>query len=61
MTAQDTRYDDTNLPMPTCEDVPETYRDDIRDLFDTWHSVRARNYALTRFYTMHNEFSISGW
>jgi hypothetical protein len=56
MTAQETRYDNTNLPMPMCDGIPEAYRDDIRDLFDTWHSVRARNYSLTRFYTMHNKF-----
>lgn len=56
MTVQDTRYDDTNLPMPTPGCVPERYAEDVRDLFDTWHSVRARNYSLSRFYTMHNDF-----
>lgn len=60
MTAQDTKYDDTNLPMPHCADVPEKYQGDIKDLFDTWHSVRGRNYALTRFYTMHNDFTDLG-
>lgn len=56
MTVQYTKYDDTNLPIPHCDGVPEEYREDIADLFDTWQSVRARNYALTRFYTMHNDF-----
>ena len=56
MTAQDIRYEDTNLPMPVCDGIPAEYAEDIKDLFDTWHSVRARNYVLTRFYTMHNDF-----
>lgn len=60
MTAQDSRYDDTNLPMPHCKEVSAEFAEDIRDLFDTWHSVRGRNYSLTRFYTMHNEFTDLG-
>ena len=56
MTAQDQTYEDTSLPLPLSSSVPQAYRDDIRDLFDTWHTVRGRNYALTELYNMHNTF-----
>lgn len=56
MTVRESKYDDTNIPMPLCKGLPDKYGDDLKDLFDTWHSVRGRNYALTAFYTMHNDF-----
>lgn len=52
MTVQDVTYDNTPLPMP--DNVPSEYATDVKDLFDTWHSVRARNDELRRYYRMHN-------
>lgn len=55
MTAIDNTYEDTPLPMPDLDVIPEEYRKDVRDLFDTWHSVRGRNLCLTELYRMHNK------
>lgn len=64
MTVQDTRYEDTPLPMPDLDSIPAEYagmyEQDLVDLFDTWHSVRSRNERLTQMYTMHNAFEDIG-
>ena len=62
MTAQKNRYSDTNLHEPDERSIPADMVETIRDLFDTWHSVRARNERLTRYYEMKNsvkDFGIS--
>lgn len=49
---QTNRYDDTSLPMPTADAIPEEYGARLQDLFDTWHAVRGRNARLTAYYEM---------
>lgn len=54
MTVQDLTYENTPIPLPDLEAIPEDYREDVKDMFDTWHAVRGRNLALTEMYRMHN-------
>jgi len=49
---QKNRYNDTALPMPSADAIPDEYADRIQDLFDTWHAVKARNANLTSYYEM---------
>lgn len=59
VTVQMNRYDRTSLPEPSMDSLPEGYgylADDVDDLFDTWHSVKARNSALTGYHEMKNSF-----
>lgn len=42
----------TSTPRPDLDVVPERYRDDVVDLFDTWASVRGRNAALRSYIEM---------
>lgn len=44
-----------NLFRPNPADIPERYRQDVTDLFDTWASVRTRNARLKAYYEMHNK------
>lgn len=43
-----------NVPhdRPDLDEVPERYRERISDMFDTWDSVRGRNYVLREYYEM---------
>ena len=54
MSAQNTRYDETSLPMPNAEAAPAECREMLSDLFDTWHAVKGRNAELTTYYNMKN-------
>ena len=54
MSSQNTRYDETSLPMPDPNAVPEEHRGALSDLFDTWHAVKGRNARLTSYYNMKN-------
>lgn len=60
MTVQDTAYHDTQIIVPDVtaipNDCPASYAEDVRDLFDTWHSHLGRNRMLTEMYRMHNKF-----
>lgn len=44
-----------NLFRPNPADIPEAYRQDVTDLFDTWANVRPRNARLKAYYEMHNK------
>lgn len=44
----------TSTPEPDEACVPARYRADVRDLFDTWASVRARNSSLRSYVEMKN-------
>lgn len=54
MSAQNTKYDQTSLPMPEPEVVPAEYRGALQDLFDTWHYIKSRNAGLSTYYNMKN-------
>lgn len=40
---------------PSLYSVPFEYQQDLKDLFDTWDSVRPRNAKLNMYYRMHNK------
>lgn len=44
----------TSTPRPDLDVVPERYREDVIDLFDTWEAVRGRNAALRGYIEMKN-------
>ncbi len=53
MTIQNQTYGSlTTLPRPTDREMPAEYRDQLNDLFDTWHAVRSRNRILSDYYNM---------
>lgn len=52
MTASLARYDRVPPWRPDEEAVPPSCREAVRDLFDTWEAVRARDARLTRYYEM---------
>ena len=47
-----TTYGDVNPLTPDLSNVPDEYVETIRDLFDTWANVRARNRVLRDYYEM---------
>ena len=47
-----TTYGDVNPLTPDLSNVPDEYAETIRDLFDTWANVRARNRVLRDYYEM---------
>ena len=47
-----TTYGDVNPLAPDLSNVPDAYVETIRDLFDTWANVRARNKVLRDYYEM---------
>lgn len=54
MSEQVARYADTALPAPDRDAVPDDLWEDVVDLFDTWHAVKARNARLSTYYNMKN-------
>ena len=47
-------YGNAPILVPPSEIIPETYQDDVAELFDVWASVAPRNDMLSRYYRMHN-------
>jgi hypothetical protein len=45
---------------PNPEAIPEAYRQDVADLFDTWAQVRGRNGLLRSYYVEHNAVKTLG-
>lgn len=52
MTAVRNDYSATPLPMPDRACIPVEYRQDVQDLFDTWHGLRERNGRIDRYMNM---------
>ena len=54
MTVVRTEPEGAIYARPNPEAIPEAYRQDVADLFDTWAQVRGRNGVLRSYYTEHN-------
>lgn len=54
MTVVRTEPQGISYARPNPEVIPDAYRQDVADLFDTWANVRARNARLKSYYEQHN-------
>lgn len=54
------RFNDTGIPMPDLEIVPDSHREDVFDLFSVWNGVRERNASLSRYFDMKTAFKDLG-
>lgn len=60
MTVVRTEPEGATYARPNPEAVPEAYRQDVADLFDTWAQVRGRNRLLRSYYVEHNAVKTLG-
>ncbi len=60
MTVVRTEPEGATYARPNPEAIPEAYRQDVADLFDTWAQVRGRNALLRSYYVEHNAVKTLG-
>ena len=53
-------FNNTGIPMPDLEIVPEHHREDVFNLFSVWSGVRERNASLSRYFDMKNDIKNLG-
>ena len=60
MTVVRTEPEGATYARPNPEAIPEAYKQDVADLFDTWAQVRGRNGLLRSYYVEHNAVKTLG-
>lgn len=60
MTARTSTFGRVPLDRPRMDAVPERYREQVGDLFDTWQAVMPRNREIKRYYEMKSEMKNLG-